>query len=180
MKTCHAARNDRSGAVVVEFAITAPVLLLFCFAGIEFSRANMLIHTAEIAAVAGARAGIVAGATSDDCYNAVQEELLAVGVNEATVVVNPTTITDETGMVTVGVQIPLDARNGYVTPRFFLGKSIVRTVSITREAKDMAGSSEKAKQLNSQATNDLQTGGGKSAGKKGKDGGKAKGSKKGK
>lgn len=176
---------NRRGAVTVEFALTAPVLFLFVFAGIEFSRANMLIHTASIAATEGARRGIIAGATAESCYQAAQDELVAVGIDQASIVVQPGTIDESTQMITVGVRVPLGLGNGYVTPKFFLGKEVVRTVSITREAKDTEGSAEQAEKLNNQAASDLIDGGGEPAGRKkekglGKDRGKGKGKGKGK
>ena len=157
-------RSQRRGAVVVEFALTAPLLFLLVFAGIEFSRANMLIHTATIAATEAARRGIVAGATADECYQAAQAELVAVGVNDASVLVQPAQITDDTQLVTVGVRVPLGASNGYVTPQFFLGRDVVRVVSITREAQDSVGSAARAEQLNNQAASDLTAGGGQAGG----------------
>ena len=52
----------RRGATTVEFAMTAPVLFLFLFAAMEFSRYNMVSQTATNAAFEGARQCIVPGA----------------------------------------------------------------------------------------------------------------------
>ncbi|MBX3440075.1 MAG: pilus assembly protein, partial [Planctomycetaceae bacterium] len=56
----------RGGATTVELAIVLPVLFLFVFSAIEFSRLNMLRHLASVAAYEGARQGIVLGATADE------------------------------------------------------------------------------------------------------------------
>lgn len=141
--------SNRCGAAVVEFAITAPILFLLVFAAIEFSRANMLVHTANIAATSGARAGIISGATAEDCQQAVYDELQPLGVNEAYVTVKPEVITPSTDMITIGVLVPINTKNCYLTPRFFLGDSVVKVVSITREAhsaEDVVGTADAANQ----------------------------------
>ena len=59
--------HDRTAAVVVEFAICAPILFLFFFASLEFSRVNMIRQSVENAVYEGARRGIVPGATAANC-----------------------------------------------------------------------------------------------------------------
>jgi len=56
----------------------------------------------------------------------------------ADIVVEPAIVTDDTKVVTVGVSVPLDARNGYVTPRFFVGEHVWKITTIPREAKNDA------------------------------------------
>lgn len=163
-------RGKTRGVTAVEFAMTAPLLFLFCLAGIEFSRANMLRHTAAIAASSGARQGIVAGATTKDCYDAAQAELTAVGIKEAAIQVLPSVITDETEMVAVGVSIPVTVSNAYVVPRFFVGGSMIRSAAITREAKSSESSVALAESLIASAEDALQSGGGDAAGTKKKKG----------
>lgn len=158
-------RRRRDGAVTVEFALVCPLFFLFVLSAIEFSRANMLVHTSVIAATEGARAGIVAGATADECYAAAQKELVNVGINQASIVVYPDTITDQTDTVTVGVRVPMTLKNTYVTPQFVFGEEIIRTVSVTREAKNIGDINGDANRLNSQAAYDLKNKGGRGAGK---------------
>jgi Flp pilus assembly protein TadG len=130
--------SSRRGATVTEFALTLPILLLLVFAGIEFSRAGALMNSAKIAAAEGARRGIILGTTSKDIQDVVKRELSMIGVDEATVLVNPAQVTDNTDIVTVGIKIPLNVRNGYVTPRFFVGDYVWRITAIPREAKNDA------------------------------------------
>ncbi len=155
-------RSARHGAAVVEFAITAPLLFMLVFAAIEFSRANMLLHTSAIAATNGARKGIIAGATAEDCRQAAFDELIPLGINEATVLVMPDVITDTTEMITVGVHVPINAANLYCTPRFFLGDSLIKVVSITREAKSGADAQAKADKNSKEAAKRLAAGEGAS------------------
>ena len=126
-------QRARGGAVTVEVALTAPILFLFIFAGIEFARVNMISDTCENAAFEGARRGIVPGATSTDCQQEAQAILDIVGIADSTITVTPTTITDETPEVTVDVTIPLNATNGYVVPKYFVGQSINKSITLSRE-----------------------------------------------
>lgn len=125
--------RDRSGAVTVEVAITAPILFLFVFAGIEFARVNMISDTCENAAFEGARRGIVPGATATDCENEAQQILDIVGITDSTITVTPTVITEETPTVTVNVDIPLNSANGYVAPKYFLGDTLTKSITLNRE-----------------------------------------------
>ena len=125
--------RKRTGAVTVEVAITAPILFLFVFAGIEFARVNMISDTCENAAFEGARRGIVPGATATDCQNEAQQILDIVGITDSTITVTPTVITEETPTVTVNVDIPLNASNGYVAPKYFLGDTLSKSITLNRE-----------------------------------------------
>ncbi|MEX2092873.1 MAG: TadE/TadG family type IV pilus assembly protein, partial [Pirellulales bacterium] len=80
-------RQTRSAAVVVEFAICAPILFLFFFASLEFSRVNMIRQSVENAVYEGARRGIVPGATADNCRASAQAVLNSVSTTGATITV---------------------------------------------------------------------------------------------
>ncbi len=125
---------DRRGAVTVEFALTAPILLLLVFGAVEFSRANMLVNTASLAATEGARAGIVPGATATEVRAAVKRELDVLGVKESTVTLDPPVLSDADKSIGVAVQIPVNAKNGYMIPRFFLGKNVTKVVALRKES----------------------------------------------
>lgn len=126
--------KSRRGAVTVEFALALPILLLFTFAGLEFSRVNMIRNTAINAAYEGARKGIVPGATAADCEAAATELLNFVEINGGTVVASPSPIQPSTDAVTVTVTVPITSANAFITPEFFLGKTIVTSVTLPREA----------------------------------------------
>lgn len=154
-------KKNRCGVTTVEFALTVPLLLLLLFAGIEFSRANQLLHTAAIAATEGARRGIISGATADECFAVAEQELLAIGVENASVLIEPATITADTDMISIGVHVPMDISNGYVTPKFFLGSDVIKVVSITREAKKTTGSETKVKSRDADVIDGIRRGRGR-------------------
>jgi Flp pilus assembly protein TadG len=127
-----AARRLSSGAVVVEFAICAPILFLFFFASLEFARVNMIRQTIENAIYEGSRRGIVPGATADDCRNAAQAVLNTVSANDAQITVTPAVITPDTTEVTVEVTVPINS-NSWVVPFFFKDKSLSNSMTLRRE-----------------------------------------------
>ncbi|TWT31180.1 TadE-like protein [Posidoniimonas corsicana] len=114
---------NRRGAVVVEFAIIAPVFFMVIFAMFEFSRLNVLRHTADNAAYEAARLAIVPGATAADAENEANRILRIVGARDAVVTVTPAVIDRSTTEVTVEVAVPLNT-NGLVTPRFTRGRTL--------------------------------------------------------
>ncbi len=126
--------GNRRGAAAVEFALTVPLLLLFIFAAIEFSYANLIRNVMENAAVEGARQGILPGATVEDCLAATHEDLHLMGVYNASVVVDPTVITPSTREVSVTVQVPL-SDNSMPMAKWVLGKTLNQTVTLPRESQ---------------------------------------------
>ncbi len=126
-------QTERKGATTVEFAVVLPLLLLFVFAGIEFSRANMLRNTIENAAFEGARSGIIPGASANDARTAAQDLLDMLQINDSTVTVSPSTIDNSTTSVTVSISTPMSMANHYVTPKFFLGKTLTASVTLPCE-----------------------------------------------
>lgn len=126
--------RSRRGVTTVEFALTAPILFALLWGAVEFSRSNMLVHTASIAATEAARTGIIPGATAEECRAAGLRELNVIGVSEASLEVSPDVINDDTTQITINLTIPI-ASNGYILPRTFLGKEVFKSVTLQREGK---------------------------------------------
>jgi len=126
-------RRKRPGAVTVEFALAAPAFFLLIFAGFEFSRVNMIRNTIANAAYDGARQAIVPGATANDCRTRAQAYLDLLTISGATVNVTPDPISNSTTDVTVTVQVPVTVQNAFITPRFFLGRTLNASVTLPRE-----------------------------------------------
>jgi Flp pilus assembly protein TadG len=121
----------RRGAVVVEFAIVAPLFFLLLFASVEFARMNMLRHAADNAAYEAARHAVVPGGTSAEATTRANALLGVFGFQGAIVTVNPTSLDDDDQSVTVTVDLPVN-ENAWIFPRFtgnmtVRGKSTLRT-----------------------------------------------------
>lgn len=125
----------RHGAVVVELALTFPILFLFLVAQIEFSRANMVRHALVTASFQGCRAGIVLGTTAMDVEEATRETLESVGLTDYSVTIVPQVITPATAEVSVEVSAPIDG-NSWIAPLFLGGTVLKHKMTMEREQHD--------------------------------------------
>jgi Flp pilus assembly protein TadG len=123
-------RDARTGAVVVEFAIAAPIFFLFMLLAFEFGWLNVMRHTADNAAYEAARTAIVPGATAAEALAKATSILNVVGARNATINITPNNITNSTTAVTVAVDLPMSS-NGLITPRF-TGNTVLHSVSTLR------------------------------------------------
>jgi hypothetical protein len=131
--------HQRVGAVAVEFAIAISILLVLVFASIEFVRLNMLKHAVEQASYQAARKGIIIGAKSSDVMIEAEDHLAILSVSNAVVNVTPTTITDDTQVIEVNIDLPITG-NSWVAPVYFFGNIHGKTRMLAeRAAADMSG-----------------------------------------
>src|SRR5438270_11605506 len=73
----------RPATAAVEFAVISPVLFLMLLGVIGLARAFMVVEQLNGAAVAGARAGSLNGATSADLHNAVDAVVKGQGLTDS-------------------------------------------------------------------------------------------------
>ncbi len=100
-------KRNRKGAVVVEMAVTLPVLFLILFACYEFGRANLIRHSAQGAAYEAARIAIVPGATAQEIQDTAEFFLSSCGVHRFDLEVTPDVITDQTETVNVLITVAM-------------------------------------------------------------------------
>ena len=82
-------KRNAKGAVVVELAVSLPVLLLVIFGTLEICNMIKLKQSLTIAAYEGAIISTIPGATASDIQQASQQVLTDRGVNMGNVVVSP-------------------------------------------------------------------------------------------
>jgi Flp pilus assembly protein TadG len=123
---------SRRGATLVEFAMTAPIFLLFLLAAFEFGWMNVMRHTADNAAYEAARHVIVPGATAAEGKSRATAILNAVGARDPKITISPSTLAPETKQVTVTVEVPVDT-NSLILPRFMKGKTLKSTSTLRTE-----------------------------------------------
>ncbi|QDT62986.1 TadE/TadG family type IV pilus assembly protein [Calycomorphotria hydatis] len=125
-------RFRRLGTYTVEFAIVAPILFSFVFAGIEFARMNMIRNTIRTAAYEGAREGTLPGTTKGKVRKAVKEKLTGVNIGEGfKIEVLPDDLSDKSEEITVNVRINFK-KNSYFKP-VYLSKWLSASCTLTRE-----------------------------------------------
>ena len=122
----------RDGALLVEFAVTLPIVLLLMGGLFEISRVLLFQHTADTAAYEGARSAMVPGATAQEGRREAEALLEAAGLVDCTVSIQPETITEETATITVKAEVPV-APNQWVFPTFFNEVSVQSEVTLVAE-----------------------------------------------
>ncbi|MCO6045263.1 pilus assembly protein [Aeoliella sp. ICT_H6.2] len=125
-------KPGRRGAVIVEFAICAPVFFLVALTMFEFSWLNVIRHTADNAAYEAARVAMVPGATAPEAIAEAQRIMAVVGARGTQVTVDPPNLGPSATQVTVTVSVPIDG-NMLVTPRFTGGRQIVTSSTLRTE-----------------------------------------------
>lgn len=116
----------------MEFAFVAPLFFLILLASIEFSRLNVMRHTADHAAYEAARTALVPGATAAEAIAAANRLMGIVGTRGATVTVDPAVLTDETTEVTIDIDIPFN-HNALLVPRFSRNRSLTASSTLRTE-----------------------------------------------
>lgn len=124
--------SRRRGVTTVEFAICAPVLFLFTFASLEFSRVNSIRQSTENAVYEGCRRGIVPGASAADIRASAQQVLNSVLARDGVITVTPSTITEDTSEVRVDIMVPVNS-NSWVIANFFRDREITSSMTMIRE-----------------------------------------------
>ena len=122
----------RRGVVAVEFAFCASIVFFFFLVMIEFARFHVVRHSLDQAVYAGARVGIVPGATAAEVNQSVTDRLAAAGVLGATVTVTPPVINPSTRAVTVRVSAPYE-ENSWTLPKFFSSVNVVAEMTLDPE-----------------------------------------------
>ena len=132
-------RAKRRGAAVVEFAVVAPVLLLFVLGIIEFGRMVMAQQLITNAAREGARIAIVPGSSTSQVTSKVSSYLSTASISGATTTVSPDPSAATYGStVTVTVSLPFSSVAW--SPPFFLGsKTLIANCAMRTEQSNSSG-----------------------------------------
>lgn len=104
-------RRRRTGAAAVEFALIAPLMILFTFGLIELGRLMLVKESATQATRQGARLAIRPNAETNDVVQRVKDELALMSVDQATIDIDPANLSMATPgtYVTVKVSIPTES-----------------------------------------------------------------------
>lgn len=124
--------SSRTGATMVEFALTLPIVMLFFWASIEFARASILQHAIDNAAYEACRAVIVPGGTVAEATTEANKILSTFSITGATVTVTPNPITEATTQVTCQVSAPTSS-SMWGAPRFFSGHTLTSRSTLIAE-----------------------------------------------
>ena len=117
LKTCARQMNHvgtriaRRGTAAVEFALVAPVFLLFLMGIMEFGRVMMVQNVLITAAREGARAAIISGATATSVQQKAASYATTCGVTGTTVTVSPANLSQATTTTPIKVTVSVNFNN---------------------------------------------------------------------
>ncbi len=130
--------EKRLGAAAVEFAVIAPVMMLFTFGLVEIGRLMLVKQTAIHATREGVRVAIRPMADNADILQRVNEELALLGINGATIELEPSSVelAEPGSAVTVRVRINLNSISAVPGLFDYAVTDIVAESSMRRESTE--------------------------------------------
>jgi len=128
-------RRSRRGSAAVEFAVIAPVFLLFVFGIIEYGRMVMVQQILTNSAREGARVGILDNSTQAEVDTAVNQYLAGAGIQGAAITVTPNPPSSATSgnPVSVQVSVGFNQVSWLPSPMYLGGKTLSYTATMRRE-----------------------------------------------
>lgn len=132
VRTC----SNRMGAAMIEFALVAPLMILFTLGIIEMGRMTMVKQVLTNISREGARMASLPEATSESVQTQVQELLVNSNIQGATITLNPSSISTATSgsLVTVSISVDAEDISWLNTPLFMAGKSVIASTAMRRES----------------------------------------------
>ncbi len=126
----------RRGVAAVEFAMIAPVMMVFTFGMVEVGRYMMVKSQAIQATREGARLAVLPNASSSAVTSKVQESLQLLAINNATIELIPSTLSTAAPGSYVTVRVRIDPTTvswvpGFLDPYIpdFVAETVMRRES---------------------------------------------------
>lgn len=128
-------RKNRRGAVVVEFAVVAPVVLTLVLGWIDYGRRAEAQRCVEAAAREGVELAVREGGTIAMVAAAVEARLSSASLSGQIVTVNPNPPSSAGygAPVTVTVSVPFSQVSWLPSPMFLSGKTLTASTVMRRE-----------------------------------------------
>ncbi len=121
---------------MIEFALVAPLMILFTLGIIEMGRMTMVKQILTNISREGARMASLPEATSADVQSQVEQLLVGSNIHGATITLNPSSITTAPSgsLVTISIAVDAEDISWLKTPLFMAGKSVSASTAMRRES----------------------------------------------
>ncbi len=136
LKVSRAQCRARRAVAAVEFAMIAPVMMVFTFGMVEVGRYMMVKSQAIQATREGARLAVLPNASSSTVTSKVQESLQLLAINNATIELVPSTLSTAAPGSYVTVRVRIDPTTvswvpGFLDPYIpdFVAETVMRRES---------------------------------------------------
>lgn len=128
-------KRDRQGAALVEFALVAPLMILFSLGLIEMGRMTMVKQLLTNISREGARLATLPNATNQSVTNELEDLLEGSSIVGSQITISPSiTSTSAGSFVTVSISVHSENVSWLPTPLFMGGKSVQASTSMRRES----------------------------------------------
>lgn len=126
----------RKGSALVEFALVAPLMILFTLGIIEMGRMTMVKQVLTNVSREGARMATLPSATNASVQAQVSQMLSDSSIRDATITISPSSIvTSASGStVTISISVASEKVSWLNAPLFMSGKTISASTSMRRES----------------------------------------------
>lgn len=127
--------SQRTGAALVEFALVAPLMMLFTMGLIDIGRMTMVKQLIINASSVGARKATLPNANFEEVVSEVQSLMSNSGVT-CTVTLSPATLSSAppSSTITVTVAAQANSVSWMGTSMFMAGKMLTASTSMRRES----------------------------------------------
>jgi hypothetical protein len=125
--------NRSRGAVLVEFALTIPILFLVVFATVDVCNRIYLRQAIKIMAYEGARVSTIPGATEADVIQQIEGMAADRSVRNLQIDVSPSGFENASFGTFISVEVRADTTQGLTS--IFLTNQCVATVSMMKESE---------------------------------------------
>ena len=140
MRRCSSKRWSlpRLGSSAVEFAVIAPLMILFTFGLVEVGRLMLVKQIATHATREGARAAIRPTAVQEDITQQVLDEMAVLSINDVTIETVPASLelAEPGAEITVRVRVGIDSISWVPDYFSFSTNDIVAETCMRREFTD--------------------------------------------
>ena len=127
-------RENRKGTTAVEFAVVAPVILLFVFSLIELSKLMLFEGKVTSATLVGLREATLVDATPSGVVRVVLNELAQSGITDVSIQITPQNFDSKVQTLGIRLDVPLSRANGFNIGHLIVGNSVVRkSIQFDRE-----------------------------------------------
>ena len=131
MKFLKKKRCRRQGATAVEFAVVAPMVLIFIFGMLEVFNLYRVEGALTAATLIGGREASIDTANSDDVEAEITTFLQSAGVSSPRITIEPAVLNRTIEEVLVTIELDATAENGFFLRNFFTGQ-MRREITVQR------------------------------------------------